>query len=162
MTRLPLNRNLPLWNSYLGNGAPLLANHQSGVFYPPNLLHLLLPVEQVMGYLVILHLMLAALFACWWGRTIGLAPFGRAILALGYALGGYLVGRTQFLTMIYTAAWLPLLFALTYRLARQPKTGPAAWLGVVIAVQFLAGHAQLWFYSLVAAGLYNEGCNTGT
>lgn len=149
-----LTGHLPLWNFYLGNGAPLLANHQSGVFYPPNLLYLALPVERAMGYLVILHLMLAALFADHWGRTIGLAPFGRAILALSYALGGALVARTQFLPMIYAAAWLPLLFSLAHRLRLRPAAPAAVWLGLAIALQFLAGHAQWWFYSLVAVGLY--------
>ncbi|MFQ5613130.1 MAG: hypothetical protein ACE5H9_13455, partial [Anaerolineae bacterium] len=149
-----LDGHLPLWNFYLGNGAPLLANHQSGVFYPPNLLYLLLPVERAMGYLVILHLTLAALFAGFWGRTIGLAAFGRAVLALSYALGGVVVGRTQFLPMIYAAAWLPLLLSLAHRLRRRPSVGRAAWLGAAIGLQFLAGHAQWWFYSLLAVGLY--------
>lgn len=149
-----LTGHLPLWDFYLGNGAPLLANHQSGVFYPPNLLYLALPVERAMGYLVILHLMLAALFADHWGRTIGLAPFGRAILALSYALGGALVARTQFLPMIYAAAWLPLLFSLAHRLRQRPAVQPAVWLGLAVGLQFLAGHAQWWFYSLAAVGLY--------
>jgi len=28
--------HLPLWTDLLGNGTPLLANHQSATFYPPN------------------------------------------------------------------------------------------------------------------------------
>ncbi|MEJ2150454.1 MAG: hypothetical protein P8Z40_13375, partial [Chloroflexota bacterium] len=36
---------LPLWNPLLGNGAPLLANYQTAVFYPPNWLHLFVPAE---------------------------------------------------------------------------------------------------------------------
>ena len=31
-----LQGNLPLWNPYNGWGAPLLANYQSALFYPPN------------------------------------------------------------------------------------------------------------------------------
>ena len=49
----------PLWNPLLGNGAPLLANLQSAVFYPPNLIYLLMPVEQALTLSVILHLILA-------------------------------------------------------------------------------------------------------
>ena len=31
---------LPTWNPYLGAGAPLLANYQTAIFYPPNWLYL--------------------------------------------------------------------------------------------------------------------------
>ncbi|MDE2815372.1 MAG: hypothetical protein OXK81_01575, partial [Chloroflexota bacterium] len=33
--------NLPLWNPYLFQGVPFLANQQTAVLYPPNLLYLL-------------------------------------------------------------------------------------------------------------------------
>ena len=38
---------LPLWNALVGNGAPLLANYQTAVFYPPNWLNLLLSLQKV-------------------------------------------------------------------------------------------------------------------
>ena len=37
--------NLPLWNPYLFQGAPFLANQQTAVLYPPNLLYLLFSAE---------------------------------------------------------------------------------------------------------------------
>jgi hypothetical protein len=40
----------PLWNPYLGAGAPLAANLQTAAFYPPNLLFLLMPVEQAFAW----------------------------------------------------------------------------------------------------------------
>ena len=40
---------LPLWNPYAGSGVPLLADHQSAIFYPLNVLYLFLPVERAMG-----------------------------------------------------------------------------------------------------------------
>jgi hypothetical protein len=140
--------HLPLWTELLGNGMPLLANHQSATFYPPNLIYFLTPVERAMGYSVVLHLILAGLFAFAWGRTIGLSRFGATIAGLSFGLSGFLVSRTQFITIINGAAWLPLLFLLAERLARRRAFLDAVWLGVVMALQFLAGHAQLWFYSL--------------
>jgi hypothetical protein len=35
---------LPLWNPYNGAGAPLLANYQSALLYPPNWFGLFLPL----------------------------------------------------------------------------------------------------------------------
>jgi hypothetical protein len=146
--------HLPLWTDLLGNGTPLLANHQSATFYPLNLIYFLLPVEQAMGYSVVLHLVIAGLFAYAWGQTIGLSRFGATITGLSFMLSSFLVSRTQFITIINSAAWLPLLFLLADRLARRRTLTDAAWLGVALALQFLAGHAQLWFYSLWAVMAY--------
>jgi len=145
---------LPLWSDLLGNGAPLLANHQSAFFYPPNVLMRLLPVEQALGYVVVLHIIGAGLAALVWGRTLHLDRLGCCVLALSYALGGYVVGRTQFITMVAAYAWLPLLLALTDRLVQRQRLLDSVWLGIPLSMQFLAGHAQTWFYSLVLLFLY--------
>jgi len=63
--------HLPLWNPYLGNGAPLIANHQSAVFYPPNWISLLLPLDYSLGWLAALHLIWAGTgMTNWSGRTL--------------------------------------------------------------------------------------------
>jgi hypothetical protein len=146
--------HLPLWTDLLGNGAPLLANHQSATFYPLNLIYFVMPVEQAMGYSVVLHLMMAGLFAYAWGQTIGLSRFGAVITGLSFMSSGFFVSRTQFITIVNSAAWLPLLFLLADRLARRRTLPDAVWLGMALALQFLAGHAQLWFYSLWAVMAY--------
>ncbi|MBE7471052.1 MAG: YfhO family protein [Anaerolineales bacterium] len=144
----------PLWNPLLGNGAPLLANLQSGVFYPPNLLYLLLPVEHGLTVSVMLHLALAGLFMYLYMRHLGLLPFAAALSALTYMFSGYIVGRTQFVVMVNAAAWLPLLLLLSDRLAQRRNLLDILVLALVLAVQLLAGHAQLWFYSLWLIGPY--------
>jgi hypothetical protein len=146
--------HLPLWTDLLGNGAPLLANHQSAVFYPPNLIYLLMPVEQAMGYSVVLHLILAGLFAYAWGQVIGLSRFGATVTGLSFMLSGFFVARTQFITIVNGAVWLPFLFLLAERLIQRRTWLDATWLGVALALQFLAGHAQLWFYGLWVVGAY--------
>ncbi len=146
--------HLPLWTDLLGNGTPLLANHQSAVFYPFNLIYFVMPVERAMGYSVVLHLILAGLTAYAWGRTIGLSRLGGTVTGLSFMLGGFFVARTQFITIINAAAWLPLLFLLAERLTRRRALLDAVGLSIVLALQFLAGHAQLWFYSLWVVGAY--------
>lgn len=144
----------PLWNPLLGNGAPLLANLQSAVFYPPNLLYLLLPVEHGLTASIALHLALAGLFMYLYMRYLGLLPFAAALSALTYMFSGYIIGRTQFVVMVNAAAWLPLLLLLSDRLVRRRNPLDVLGLALVLAVQLLAGHAQLWFYSLWLIGLY--------
>ncbi|MDX1523693.1 MAG: YfhO family protein, partial [Anaerolineae bacterium] len=143
-----------MWNPWLGNGTPLLANLQSAVFYPPNLLYLLLPVEHGLTLSVILHLGMAGLFMYVYTRQLGLMPFAATISALAYMLSGYLVGRTQFVTMVNAAPWLPLALLLCERIVTQRGWSNVLWLGLTLAAQFLAGHAQLWFYTLLLIGAY--------
>jgi hypothetical protein len=144
----------PLWTQALGNGAPLLANHQSAVFYPLHLLFLVFPVEQALGYSLALHLALAGLFAWLWARALGLGALGRLVTALAYAGSGFLVGHALFPSMVEAATWLPLAFLLTERLAKRRRASDALALGAVLGVQFLAGHAQLWYYGAWAIGVY--------
>ncbi len=145
---------LPLWNPYLGNGAPLAANLQSAIFYPLNVLYLLIPVRWAMGYTAVLHVLLAGWFMYLYGRTLGLSRFASVIGGLAYALSGYMVARLGFLTENAAFPWIALLFCLTERLVRRRDLFTALALGLVIGVQFLAGHAQTWTYSMWATGLY--------
>jgi hypothetical protein len=156
----------PLWNPYLGAGTPLAANLQTAAFYPPNVLFLLMPVERAFGWELALHVALAGLFAYYLGRTLGLSRFGALIVGLAYGGGGYIISRWVFPSMVYAAAWLPLMLALTEKVIRHTSfrsrtpdskggSGVRYWmldvavLALIIALQFLAGHAQTSFYSAV-------------
>ena len=98
---------LPLWNPYLGNGTPLLANYQSAVFYPPNWLSLVLPIPMSFTWLVVLHLALAGAGMVTFARSLGLKPFGQAVAGLAFGMSQYLVTRAGFLSMNAALAWLP-------------------------------------------------------
>ncbi len=156
----------PLWNPYLGAGAPLAANLQTAAFYPPNALFLLMPVERAFSWELALHVALAGLSAYYLGRTLGLSRFGALIVGLAYGGGGYIISRWVFPNMVYAAAWLPLMLAFTERLVRvtriqsqslvsragariRNKILDIALLALIIALQLLAGHAQTSFYSAV-------------
>jgi len=144
----------PLWNSALGCGAPLLANLQSAALYPLNLIYLIFPVEQAMGYSVVLHVILAGGSTYGFTRYLGLTRPAALVSSLCYMLSGFIIGRAQFLSMVNAAAWLPLLLWLTHRTVRRARLADAIALGLVSAVQLLAGHAQLWYYSLWLVALY--------
>ena len=146
--------HVPLWNHYLGNGTPLAANLQSAVFYPLNLIYLVIPVERAMGYSAVLHVILAGLLMYLYGRTIRLSRFASLVAALSYMFSGFLVSRLGFLSMTSAAPWLPLLFCLAERLVSNRRLSSALHLGLVIGLQLLAGHAQLWYYGLWAVAAY--------
>jgi hypothetical protein len=150
---------LPLWNPYSGCGVPLLADHQTAVFYPPNLIYLVLPVERAMGVSLYLHAVLAGLAMYAFVRELGRSRLAGSVAGSAFMLGGYVVSRGSFLTEVSAIGWLPLLWLYGRRLLQpdQPwrrQVRALLALSATIALQFLAGHAQTWFYSLVSLALY--------
>jgi hypothetical protein len=125
-----------------------------------------------------LHVALAGVFAYYLGRTLGLSAFGALVASLAYGGGGYIVARWVFPSMVYAAAWLPLMLVQAQKVIDGPVTSgeqpgdqedagqarrrPAATyyttqtalLALVIALQLLAGHAQTSFYSLLIVACF--------
>ena len=67
---------IPLWNPYEFHGTPFLANGQSAVLYPPNVVFLLF--DPITGFTVFaaLHLFLAAVFTYMLLRALGCRELG--------------------------------------------------------------------------------------
>jgi hypothetical protein len=152
---------VPLWNPYSFMGAPFVANSQAGFFYPFNLALAWLPVERMVNASIVLHAALAAIGAFLWGRRgLGLGRSGAWLAGLSYGLGGYFVAQVEHLNQVQVLAWLPWLF--WFYALRFPKRGNTsiqtviniAGLGLIIALQFLAGHTQSVFICLVGLAGY--------
>lgn len=146
---------LPLWNPYNGAGAPLLANYQSALLYPPHLLYVLFPSPWWMGGIGMLHLLWAGIGMWRFTGRLGLSTFGRGIATLAFPLSSTLIARFGTLPMIEVAAWLPWLLLVVDALVTGGRPLRAfLGLAVVAAMQLLAGHAQWTYYSLLLAGGY--------
>lgn len=178
--QLVMQGQLPLWNPALGMGAPLLANYQSALLYPPNWMLLVLDVAWGQTLLAMLHLIFAAAGMAVLARRLGMNPLAQTVSALGFGLSGYLVARAGFLTINAVSAWLPWIVCAVDRLAvgtpgpppassaerpasgagpPQQRTGRTWWrsvglLAIALAMQWLAGHAQLAWYSLLLAAAW--------
>ncbi len=150
---------IPLWNPSLFMGAPLLANSQVGFFYPLNWpVWLLLPTPYAVSASIILHLVIAGWGAYLAGRRR--LELGRAaawLTAVLFALGGYLTAQVEHVNQVQGLAWLPwFLVALGNGRRRDGRDGlkRALALGVLFALQLLAGHTQTAFISGVAVGVW--------
>ncbi|MGQ9850533.1 MAG: hypothetical protein ACUVSU_10850 [Aggregatilineaceae bacterium] len=145
---------LPAWNPYLGGGAPLLANYQTAIFYPPNWLMLALPGPLAMSLGALLHILWAG--AGMWLLTgaLGYSPFGRGISSLSYALSGYLIARLGSFPTHDAAAWLPWLLWLAHRAVTRQRGRDIGGLGLAVGLLLLAGHAQTAWYGLLGVGAF--------
>lgn len=145
--------HIPLWNPYLFMGAPFLANSQAGVLYPLNLALAWLPTLRAINLTLILHLGLAGTGAYILARrSLGLEPLAAWLGAATFSLGGYLGAQVEHVNQLQALAWMPLLLAF-FDLALERWRLTFALAGV-LAIQFLAGHTQSVFISLVGLGLY--------
>ncbi len=135
---------LPHWNPYSASGEPWLANPQTGAFYPPMWLFLVMPFESAYMLHLALHLLLLG-----WGAYL---LFARS-LSPGAALAGATIltfcGPTMSLldvsNNLCSFAWVPLVI--------WCAVSRASWRlsGLVLALTFLAGEP---FFAALAALLF--------
>ena len=139
---------LPLWNPHQFCGTPFVANSQSAVFYPPNLLFCLLPVWQAFGVGVLLHLFLTGAFAYLFLRSpaLGLGRAASLVGAVAWQLCHWQVAWLALPTFLCVSAWLPLALLLVDRAVQRPTATRAMPLGVCLGVMLLAGHLQIALY----------------
>lgn len=157
----------PLWNPLLGLGAPLMANYQLALFYPPTWLGY---VSALIGgtpalawaqtLLVPLHLAWAGIGMVLLMRRMGGNPLAQTISGLCFAMSGYFIARTGFYTMIWAGAWLPWVVWSASEIA-MPVRGSVALRKkfsfafiLCLTSQLLAGHAQITWYTILITVLW--------
>ncbi len=157
----------PLWNDLNGMGAPLMANYQLGIFYPPS--WLLYGSAAIGGttmlawantVLVYLHLVWTGFGMARLVRAIGGKALAQTIAALAFSLSGFFVARAGFFSIIWAGTWMPWILYYAGRIASPFREDDAVGDGSVFPIplilcttaMLLAGHAQMsWYIALYAA-----------
>jgi hypothetical protein len=144
----------PLWNNRSGFGYPLVAESQTGAFYPPHLLiYPVLDVNEGYNAVQILHYILAFVFTWLLARELGLKPFGATLASLIYVYGWF-PPRMCLEWAIIGGTWLPLSLWWLERFLKTSHWRYLCGLSVTIGMQLLAGHFNLAFISLVLLVLF--------
>ena len=145
---------LPLWNAHAGFGYPLLAESQTGIFYPPNLvLYRLLDAHSAFHVSFLLHYFLAFVFASAAARRLGLSTLSSWLTALIYVYGWF-PPRTCVEWAIIGGTWLPAALWCAESFLATRWWRYAIGLSVVLAVQLLAGHFQIAWFTLLLLAAY--------
>ena len=157
----------PFWNNLNGMGAPLMANYQLAIFYPPNWLSF--PFYALGGtswlawsknILLFLHLVWAGAGMLKLMEKLGFDNFSQSVTALSFQLCAYLVTRLGFFSMIWSASWIPWILFTASKIAfpgdKEKKTQQILFLPLILSLffQLIAGHAQLSWYTLVLSGFW--------
>lgn len=158
---------LPLWNPYNFAGGPLLANFQSAVFYPLNLLFFIMPFILAWSILILLEPLLCGIFLYFYLKNLRLNNFASFLGAVSFSFSGFFIAWLEWGTVLNTALWLPLIllsidkiFGLDLRgKIYDPRKSlsinlrsliiglkwPAVFV-FALTSSFLAGHLQVFFY----------------
>ncbi len=159
-----LDGHLPLWNPGVGMGAPLMANYQTALFYPPTWILLAcyalggVPwlawgLTPVLG----MHLLVTALGMACLMRRLGQGVFAQTISALVWAMCSYLTARVNFPPILFCATWLPWILLILTPEAGQAFFNKSKFLRLTACLAFLllGGHAQTAWYSLIIAAAWS-------
>ena len=149
-----LQGELPLWNPYTGGGEPFLSNLESAVFYPPNLLNLLLPVPNANVILATLHFSLAG-FGIWLAcRAWRISQQGSLLAAISFTFSTQMVTRIEFSSFLCSLSWYPLAVALFTLWLKQPSLRKFLLLAMVFSLQFLGGYPEAVLFTAGTLVIY--------
>lgn len=131
---------LPLWNPYLGAGAPFAADPGTGTWYLPNWpLWLGLSLEAAVRAVLWVHLVWAVLGSYVYLRAVlRVAPVPAWIGAAAFALSTWLPGLAGMPVVLISVSWLPWLLLCGARAAARGGRWTAALAGAG-ALQVVAG-----------------------
>lgn len=163
---------LPLWNPYNFSGTPLLANMQSGVFYPLNMLFFILPFQIGWSVFIALQPLLAMVFMYFFLKNLRLSNVSSIFGAIAFAFCGFFVSWMEWGNVVNTGLWLPLILLAVDRLTIQFDYSKIKisnsklqigiknyffWsfiLLISLIFSFFAGHLQIFFYEFLVALAY--------
>jgi hypothetical protein len=158
------NFNLPLWNPYNFAGTPLLANFQSGAFYPFNIIFFVLPFNTSWSLLILLQPLLAGIFLYFYLDNLKLNKAASLLGAITFSFCGFSIAWMEWGTIVNTALWLPLILLSIDKLSTavnlKSQTSRAkiiSWALILILAltsSFFAGHLQTFFYLSLFAAFY--------
>jgi hypothetical protein len=139
----------PLWEPGLGFGQSLLADPSVQVLYPVSWLALALPWGTAYTGFVLVHLFIAGLGAARLAARLGAGSAGSWTAALAFVLSGPVQSALNLWHHFAGTAWMPWVLLAADTAVRRPCLGSTLALAAGLALQVLAGSADLCAMTLV-------------
>jgi len=152
---------LPVWNANDYGGQSFAGELQPGVFYPLNLLWVLLfgsvhgISENALNVLVAIHFWFAALGAYLLIKNLGARKWAAFVAGIMFAFSGVLATRSSAQTVIFFGLALlpyPLLFLVKFH--RERRMQWLVWSGIFLGLLLLVGHIEPFFHALLALAVF--------
>ena len=154
--RMLAKKTIPLWNPYVFAGTPFLANFQSAIFYPLNILYLLLPQIYAWEILLFIQPIMAAFFMYLFLCLFHLKKSAIWLGTISFGFSGFmLVWSQENVVVAQSALWLPLvLFGIEGYLNTKKNLYYLVAI-LALACSLLGGFIQITFYIFLFSFFYS-------
>ena len=142
------DKQIPLWRSRQMMGESLIGSPLPALFYPPNILFLILPVKFASVLYLFLHFLLAAISTFFLARALKLSQTASFAAAVFYAFSTKMLMHTTagHLTMIAAFSYFPLLFLSTVFVVKTKQVNWIILIALSSAFLFFT-HPTVFYYS---------------
>ncbi len=149
---------IPTWNPYSFSGTPLLANFQSGVFYPINIVLFTLPLNYSWSLFIILQPLFGGIFLFLYLRNLKLDNYSSLLGSIIFSFSGFFTTWLEWGNILHTGLWLPLILLSIDKISDGKNIKKIViWSAVLIfssVSSFFAGHLQTFFYLSLLSSVY--------
>ena len=80
--------HLALWNPHVFSGVPFMGGFQAALFYPPNWIYLILPLQTAINCEIVLHVFLFGLFTAVWLKRYEFHPLATLLACVATMFAG--------------------------------------------------------------------------
>ncbi|HEX8143163.1 MAG TPA: YfhO family protein [Pyrinomonadaceae bacterium] len=140
------------WDTMLLGGTPMFADPQMIMWYPPEMIFCMIP--GAWNFFVVSAYVMASCFAYGYSYALTGSRLGALVSGIIYGMCGFMMAHLGHTTIIHSAAWIPLIIWSLEMLRRRASAGWFALTSLSVVCSLLAGHSQIFFYSLTLAGFY--------
>lgn len=146
-------KEIPFWNPYLMFGQSIVGNIQYGLFYPLNLVFLLLPFFKALWISQAIHMIIAGFGAYLLAIHTGCNKNGALVAGCLYMLNGRILYYINAGWLVYfcSICWLPLFVLTSILVVERKQRHYSLAFGFVFAMTVLSGTPQ---YALLGIVLF--------
>ncbi len=145
---------IPFWNPYSFSGTNHLANYQSAVLSPFNLLFFVFKFVDAWSILVLLQPLLAGIFMLLFLRAINLQKIPAVLGAVSFMFCGFLTTWMDYATLGYAILFLPLALFSVEKFYSTQNFKYLFLLAFTFPLSFFSGHFQISVYFLMFVFFY--------
>ncbi len=141
----------PLWNPYVFGGTPLLANPQSGIFYPVAQFFYFFPIKFAFKLWLLSHLFLLFLFMFILMKHFlkdNLSAFVSSFIFVFSSYVIYLIPAGH-LILLAGWSWLPIVAFFYIKILNKKSVSMLILAAIAMAFQFFSGHPQATFVTFI-------------
>lgn len=145
---------LPLWNPYMFTGYPIIANQETGLFFPTIIFYLFLSTEIAWTIQIIFQVFLSSFFMFLLARHLGLNKLPSIFAAIAFGFGGFSMIRLEWNCQTTASAFLPLLILSMDKFLKSGKIKWGILLSISLALQIFAGFLPVVIFSLATLAIW--------